>query len=130
MVVVVVLVEAARFTRNEPFFGMITEEVFTVVVVADRSESMPKNASAVEKEIIELLHKSMGPRDQLGVVAFGRKAIVEQSPQRGAFGGFTAFTNRIGHFVGFAEAVTDLAGSVADDNQRSEAETASTFDHF
>ncbi len=62
----------------------------TVVVVADRSESMPKNASAAEKEIIDLLHKSMGPRDQLGVVAFGREAIVEQSPQRGAFGGFTA----------------------------------------
>ena len=62
----------------------------TVVVVADRSESMPKNAGAAEKEIIDLLHKSMGPRDQLGVVAFGREAVVEQSPQRGEFGGFTA----------------------------------------
>ena len=61
-----------------------------VVVVADRSESMPKYAAASEKEIIDLLHKSMGPRDQLGVVAFGREAIVEQSPQRGDFGGFTA----------------------------------------
>ena len=62
----------------------------TVVVVADRSESMPQNSDASEKEIIGLLHKSMGPRDQLGVVAFGREAIVEQSPQRGEFGGFTA----------------------------------------
>jgi Mg-chelatase subunit ChlD len=62
----------------------------TVVVVADRSKSMPKNADASEKEVIDLLHKSMGPRDQLGVVAFGRHAVVEQSPQRGAFGGFTA----------------------------------------
>jgi Mg-chelatase subunit ChlD len=62
----------------------------TVVVVADRSESMPKNADASEKEIIGLLHKSMGPRDQLGVVAFGREAVIEQSPQRGEFGGFTA----------------------------------------
>src|ERR1700690_3778754 len=62
----------------------------TVVVVADRSASMPKNTDAAEKEIIDLLHKSMGPRDQLGVVAFGREAIVEQSPQRGEFGGFTA----------------------------------------
>ena len=62
----------------------------TVVVVADRSESMPKNADAAEKEIIDLLHQSMGPRDQLGVVAFGREAIIEQSPQRGEFGGFTA----------------------------------------
>src|ERR1700744_3746758 len=62
----------------------------TVIVVADRSESMPANAAASEKEIIDLLHKSMGPRDQLGVVAFGREAVVEQSPQRGAFGGFEA----------------------------------------
>ena len=62
----------------------------TVMVVADRSDSMPQNADAAEKEIIGLLHKSMGPRDQLGVVAFGRDAVVEQSPQRAEFGGFAA----------------------------------------
>ncbi len=62
----------------------------TVIVVADRSESMPGNSAASEKEIIALLHKSMGPRDQLGVVAFGRTAVVEQSPQRAEFGGFAA----------------------------------------
>ncbi len=62
----------------------------TVIVVADRSESMPQNSDASEKEIINLLYKSMGPRDQLGVVAFGRDAVVEQSPQRSEFGGFTA----------------------------------------
>ena len=62
----------------------------TVIVVADRSESMPDKAAASEKEIIGLLHKSMGARDQLGVVSFGREAIVEQSPQRGEFAGFTA----------------------------------------
>lgn len=62
----------------------------TVVVVADRSESMPLYSDASEKEIIALLHKSMGPRDQLGVVAFGRDAVVEQSPERGEFGGFAA----------------------------------------
>src|SRR5579863_4743642 len=47
----------------------------TVVVVADRSESMPENSEASEKEVISLLHKSIGPRDQLGVVSFGREAI-------------------------------------------------------
>jgi Mg-chelatase subunit ChlD len=62
----------------------------TVVVVADRSESMPKQSSAAEKEAIDLLHKSMRPHDQLGVVSFGRQAVVEQSPQHGEFGGFTA----------------------------------------
>lgn len=62
----------------------------TVIVVADRSESMPQNSEASEKEIIGLLHKSMGPRDELGVVAFGREAVVEQAPQRTEFGGFAA----------------------------------------
>jgi Mg-chelatase subunit ChlD len=62
----------------------------TVVVVADRSESMPQDSDAFEKEDIALLHKSMGPRDLLGVVAFGRDAVVEQSPQRTEFEGFTA----------------------------------------
>jgi Mg-chelatase subunit ChlD len=62
----------------------------TVIVVADRSESMPKQAAATEKEVIDLLHKSMGAHDQLGVIAFGRQAIVEQSPQHGEFSGFTA----------------------------------------
>jgi Mg-chelatase subunit ChlD len=62
----------------------------TVIVVADRSESMPRQAAASEKEVIDLLHKSMKPRDALGVVAFGRQAIVEQSPQNSEFGGFTA----------------------------------------
>src|SRR5882724_1794456 len=62
----------------------------TVIVVADRSESMPKTAAASQKEIIDLLHKSMGAHDQLGVVSFGRQAVVEQSPQHGDFSGFTA----------------------------------------
>jgi Mg-chelatase subunit ChlD len=62
----------------------------TVVVVADRSESMPLDADASQKEIIRLLYRSMGPRDQLGIVSFGRDAVVEQSPQHTEFGGFTA----------------------------------------
>src|SRR5271170_1259137 len=62
----------------------------TVIVVADRSESMPQDSDASEKEIIGLLHKAMGPRDQLGVVGFGRDAVVEQAPGHGEFGGFEA----------------------------------------
>jgi Mg-chelatase subunit ChlD len=61
----------------------------TVVVVADRSASMPADAPQRETEIIHLLQKSMGPRDQLGVVAFGREAVVEQPPRHTEFGGFT-----------------------------------------
>lgn len=66
----------------------------TVIVVADRSESMPLDSDASEKEIIALLHKSMGSRDQLGVVSFGRQASVEQAPERGEFGGFAADVGR------------------------------------
>jgi Mg-chelatase subunit ChlD len=62
----------------------------TVVMVADRSDSMPQHSDKDEKEIIGLLHQAMGPRDQLGVVAFGRDVVVEQSPQRAEFGGFSA----------------------------------------
>jgi Mg-chelatase subunit ChlD len=61
-----------------------------VIVVADRSASMPATSDASQKEIIGLLTKSMGPRDQLGVVSFGRAAVVEQSPQHGEFPGFNA----------------------------------------
>ena len=66
----------------------------TVVVVADRSDSMPKDSATAEKEVIGLLHKSMGPRDQLAVVSFGRDVVVEQSPQRNEFPGFTAEVGR------------------------------------
>ncbi len=62
----------------------------TLVVVADRSESMPANATGSQTEIIALLQKSMKPRDWLGVVSFGRRAVVERAPQRGEFTGFTA----------------------------------------
>jgi len=62
----------------------------TVIVVADRSESMPAKADVSQKEIIDMLHKHMGTHDELGVVSFGSDAVVEQSPQHGEFGGFTA----------------------------------------
>src|SRR5476651_2142597 len=84
VIFVLVVLALAQFVMKLP------DRAGTVIVVADRSESMPQNSDASEKEIIGLLHKSMGPRDQLGVVAFGQQAVVEQSPQRTEFGGFTA----------------------------------------
>ncbi|MBS1792022.1 MAG: VWA domain-containing protein [Acidobacteria bacterium] len=64
----------------------------TVVVVADRSLSMPANAEASEREAIELIQRSMSSDDRLAVIAFGQNAAIERSPQTGAFAGFT---NRI-----------------------------------
>ncbi len=62
----------------------------TVVVVADRSASMPADAPQRQAEAIGLLGESRGSHDRLAVVAFGRKAVVELAPGGGTFGGFTA----------------------------------------
>lgn len=61
----------------------------TVIVVADRSLSMPANAEAAEREAIELIQRSMSSDDRLAVVSFGQNAAIERSPQTGAFAGFT-----------------------------------------
>ncbi|HWG47216.1 MAG TPA: VWA domain-containing protein [Gemmataceae bacterium] len=60
----------------------------TIVVVADRSQSMPPNSATAQKEAIDLLQKAMGPDDRLAVVAFGRTAAVERPPTTGQFPGF------------------------------------------
>ncbi|MGY8674768.1 MAG: VWA domain-containing protein, partial [Verrucomicrobiia bacterium] len=62
----------------------------TVVVIADRSDSMPENAGTRSRETIEMIQQGMSSRDRLGVVAFGQKSLVERAPQAGEFGGFTA----------------------------------------
>ena len=61
----------------------------TVVVVADRSLSMPANAEASEREAIELIQRAMSSDDRLAVISFGQNAAIERSPQTGAFAGFT-----------------------------------------
>ncbi|HEU4387134.1 MAG TPA: VWA domain-containing protein, partial [Blastocatellia bacterium] len=60
----------------------------TVVVVADRSESMPPSSDAAQKETIRLLQEAMGTNQQVAVVSFGSTAAVEQPPQSGSFSGF------------------------------------------
>jgi hypothetical protein len=61
----------------------------TVVVVADRSLSMPAGSEAAQKEMIELIQRAMGADDRLAVVSFGQNGVIERSPQSGAFSGFT-----------------------------------------
>jgi Mg-chelatase subunit ChlD len=60
----------------------------TVVVVADRSLSMPPGSEAAQKEVIDLLHGAMGADDRLAVVSFGQSAAVERTPETGQFPGF------------------------------------------
>lgn len=60
----------------------------TVVVVADRSRSMPGDAEDAQKIAIDLLQQAMGADERLAVVSFGERAAVERAPRTGAFGGF------------------------------------------
>lgn len=64
----------------------------TVVVVADRSSSMPADAVIKQQEAIDLIQSEMTSGDKLAVVSFGQKAVIEQSPQTGKFPGFAAET--------------------------------------
>lgn len=59
-----------------------------VVVVADRSASMPAETADRQEEIINLIHRTMPTRGALGVVSVGRQATVEHAPQTAAFEGF------------------------------------------
>jgi hypothetical protein len=62
----------------------------TVVVVADRSLSMPQGSDAAQAEAIEMIQSKMPSDDRLAVVSFGRRAVVELAPQGGRFAGFAA----------------------------------------
>jgi von Willebrand factor type A domain len=60
----------------------------TIVVVADRSLSMPRDSDVLHKEAIDVLQAAMAPDERLAVVAFGATAAVERAPQAGPFAGF------------------------------------------
>jgi Mg-chelatase subunit ChlD len=60
----------------------------TVVVVADRSLSMPATGLTEQSRWVGLLRKGMEAGDQLAVVAFGHDAVVEAPPGSGEFAGF------------------------------------------
>ncbi|MEO0514805.1 MAG: VWA domain-containing protein [Planctomycetota bacterium] len=59
---------------------VLPERAGTVVVVADRSASMPGDAAARQLEMIALLHASMSSSDRLAVVSFGERVSMEQEP--------------------------------------------------
>lgn len=66
----------------------------TVVVVADRSASMPADAAAAQLEAVGLLHDALDPtRHRLAVVGFGQRTAVELAP---GVEGLAAFTQDVG----------------------------------
>ncbi len=69
----------------------------TIIVVADRSRSMPTESGGMQKNAINLLLNNIGREDQLGIVSFGAKSYAERLPSGiGASGAAGAF----GDFVG------------------------------
>ncbi|HEX7153962.1 MAG TPA: VWA domain-containing protein [Thermoanaerobaculia bacterium] len=59
-----------------------------VVLVADRSLSMPVNSDTVERELATTLESTRGSASRLGVVSFGTEARIEGMPDGPRFGGF------------------------------------------
>ncbi len=66
----------------------------TVIVVADRSFSMPGLAAERQTELINALRSNMGTRDQLGVLAFAGRVAVELPPGHDQFTGFSHLVHR------------------------------------
>lgn len=60
----------------------------TVVVIADRSFSLPPEAETIQTETIGMIQQGMTADDKLAVVSFGRAVAVERWPQQGKFPGF------------------------------------------
>ena len=63
----------------QPAFRMPDRHGY-VVVVADRSASMPTDSQDEQLEIIRNLHSTMGRNDRLSVVSFGARATHELAP--------------------------------------------------
>ena len=74
----------------------------TIVVLADRSASMPPDADARQREIIDNLHRTRRPGDRLAVIAFAERPVVELPPGEAPFQGFATETGASGSNIGGA----------------------------
>lgn len=66
----------------------------TIVIVADRSDSMPPGSDASHQEAIKLMGSSIGDSQNLAVVSFGSAAAIESTSRRAEFAGFTGEVGR------------------------------------
>lgn len=74
-----------------------------VIVLADRSLSMPEDATEKQIQAIALLQKKMGANDRLTVIAFGADAAIEYNgTNHPPFTAFTAEIDREGSDLGGA----------------------------
>ena len=81
----------------------------TVVVVADRSASLPPAERDAQKALLDAVAARRAEGERLGVVAFGETAAVEQAPQPAPFAGFRASPGTEGSDL---DAALDLALSL------------------
>lgn len=81
-----------------------------VVVIVDRSRSMPPRGEASAEELIRLLEPQRRPGDRLGVVSFGRDPRIEMPLS--ADGRFSGFTAAIDGEASNLSAALDAAGDL------------------
>lgn len=76
---------------------MLPSKSGTIVVVADRSRSMPALSTKKHEEAIELIYNGRpGREDQLAVVSFGAEAQVDRAPSGREVGALTSLPNADG----------------------------------
>ncbi len=86
--VVLVIVLVLALSRPELTWRSAGSDL---IVIADRSKSMPARSEATLEELIHLLEHERKPADRIGVISFGRQARFEMPLSGSAtFGGFTA----------------------------------------
>ncbi|MGV3622130.1 MAG: VWA domain-containing protein, partial [Archangium sp.] len=81
-----------------------------VVVVVDRSRSMPPRAESNAEELVRLLEPQRRPGDRLGVISFGRSPRVDMPLS--ADGRFPGFTSSIDGEASNLSAALDAAGEL------------------
>lgn len=81
-----------------------------VVVVVDRSRSMPPRAESSAEELIRLLEPQRRPGDRLGVISFGREPRVDLPLT--ADGRFAGFTSAVDGEASNVSAALDAAGEL------------------
>lgn len=74
----------------------LPSHIGTLVVVADRSHSMPTGIESAIKESLDLLQSAMASEDKLAVVSFGKDVVVERIAQSGRFAGLVSEIDKDG----------------------------------
>ena len=69
----------------------LSQKSGTVVVIADRSLSMPANSRKQEEEAVRIIKQSQEVNDRLAVISFAEKATIEKLPGNKQFDGLKSF---------------------------------------